>query len=284
MIYVILFIYGLALGSFVNALVFRIHQSIKHAKTRKSKKIKSKNSLWQGDYGLFGRSMCPHCKHALNPKDLIPLVSWLTLKGRCRYCHKSINWQYPAVELTTGLLFVMSYLAWPYGFELAGWVLFVSWLVLLTGLVALTVYDIKWMLLPNKLVYPLGIFWVVVSIVWVLFQGNLSDIFSLVLATIVGGGFFWILFQVSDGRWIGGGDVKLGFLLGLLAGSALKAAGVIFLSSIIGTITVLPFLLTKRLQVANKIPFGPFLIIAGIIMFLWGDLLVQWYSTNILLI
>jgi prepilin signal peptidase PulO-like enzyme (type II secretory pathway) len=107
------------------------------------------------------------------------------------------------------------------------------------------------------------------------FGRGLSGLLAASLGSLVCGGLFWLLFQVSDGRWIGGGDVKLGFLLGLLVGSPLAAFLVIFIASLLGTLFTLPFLVTRKLSIASKIAFGPFLIIAGIAVFLAGQPLLE---------
>jgi len=104
MIVVVLVVLGLCLGSFVNALVWRIHEQdrLTGKKKKPHKKQLDRLSI------LHGRSMCPDCHHELKPKDLVPLFSWLSLHGKCRYCHKPISWQYPVVELLTAGLFVFS--------------------------------------------------------------------------------------------------------------------------------------------------------------------------------
>jgi leader peptidase (prepilin peptidase)/N-methyltransferase len=263
----LVFAYGLICGSFVNALVWRLHEQERGEVSKKRRRALSITR---------GRSMCPHCGHTLAITDLVPIFSWLVLRGRCRYCRKPIGWQYPLVELLTGLLFLISYRVWPYGFDIAGLGLFVAWLLLLTGLVALLVYDIRWMLLPNRIVYPLLGFWVGVTILLaVSFGRGLSGLLAASLGSLVCGGLFWLLFPVSDGRWIGGGDVKLGFLLGLLVGSPLAAFLVIFIASLLGTLFTLPFLVTRKLSIASKVAFGPFLIIAGIAVFLAGQPLLE---------
>src|SRR5476651_645529 len=136
MIIVVLVVFGLCLGSFVNALVWRLHEQDK--KQAKNLSI------------LNGRSMCPNCKHELAAKDLVPVLSWLSLRGKCRYCGKPISVQYPLVEMVTSGLFVASYLWWPEVLHGAQVAAFGLWLALLVGLMALLVYDLRWFLLPNR--------------------------------------------------------------------------------------------------------------------------------------
>ena len=104
---------------------------------------------------LKGRSMCPHCKHELAAKDLVPVLSWLYLRGKCRYCGKPID-DTPLVEAATAALFAISYLGWPGPLDTGlQWLIFAVWLIFVVMFVALAVYDLRWLLLPNRVVYPL---------------------------------------------------------------------------------------------------------------------------------
>jgi prepilin signal peptidase PulO-like enzyme (type II secretory pathway) len=201
---------GLCFGSFVNAWVWRLHEQSKP----KKKRAASDNELSI----TRGRSMCPYCKHTLAVKDLLPVISWLTLGGKCRYCKKPISWQYPLVETLTALLFVIAYLSWPdslnnWSFGVLQIAVFLSAIVV--GM-ALAVYDFKWMLLPDKLVKIFSSFALIYAGLHMVNSDNtLSTVFQLVLSVFVSGGIFYVLYQISNGKWIGGGDVKLGFPLGL---------------------------------------------------------------------
>jgi prepilin signal peptidase PulO-like enzyme (type II secretory pathway) len=263
MVVAILIVLGLCFGSFVNALVWRLHE---------------------GRDWVHERSECVHCHHELAPLDLIPVLSWLMLRGKCRYCHKPISVQYPLVEALTAALFVISYLEWPMALHGSEVVVFGLWLAILIGLVALLVYDLRWMLLPNKLVFPLIGLALVMQLISIAHNWRgWGLLVSLALAVVIGGGVFYAIFQVSDGKWIGGGDVKLGFLLGLLVGTPAKSLLVIFLAAVLGTVVSLPMLLSKKLQRTSTIPFGPFLIVAGIVAVLFGDSIINWYTNTFLL-
>ncbi len=276
---VFLFILGIIFGSFINALVWRLREQLDDDGNLKqlSKKRQQAVSISKG------RSMCPNCKHELAAKDLVPVFSWLFLQGKCRYCHKTISKQYPLVELLTGVLFVISYLQWPVTLNSGLLVLqFITWLGALVGLIALAVYDVKWMLLPNRVLFPL-MYGVIASLAVQFSIGRpLSDIVNILLAVAIGGGIFWLLYQVSRGKWIGGGDVKLGALLGLLLGSGQLAFLTLFLASIIGIAWIMPALITKKLTNSSKVPFGPFLIVGAYIAMLWGGRLIDWYSITFL--
>ncbi len=262
MIVLILVIFGLALGSFINALVWRL-------KTKRN---------WVSE-----RSVCPHCKHVLAAKDLIPVVSWLTLGGKCRYCKKPISAQYPAIELLTTVLFVCSYLFWPYTLmTVAGVAALVVWLLCLIILVALLVYDLKWMLLPNSLVAVLTVFAVVFTILRAASSDGVVGLVQSFVSGITFFAIFWTLFTVSKGKWIGGGDVKLALPLGLLAGGIAEVFLIIFLASLIGTLYVLPSLVRGKVKVKTKLPFGPLLIIATVVVVLFGGPVINWYLHSFL--
>lgn len=252
MIPFILFVFGVCLGSFVNAYVWRTHVQLQ---LQKGKKPGKQYSI------LHGRSMCPDCKHGLGVKDLVPVLSWLSLKGECRYCKKPISWQYPAVELLTGVLFVISYFAWPNAFSTGEWLYFGLWLAMVVQLVALAVYDLRWMLLPNRMVIVAAGIATVMLATRAVTDTSLEPLLSALWGVVIGGGLFYVLFQLSDGKWIGGGDVKLGAVLGLTVGGPMNAILLLFIASFAGTIVMLPLLLSGKTKRTSKMPFGPFLAI-----------------------
>ncbi|HUC95914.1 MAG TPA: prepilin peptidase, partial [Candidatus Saccharimonadia bacterium] len=162
--YFIVLIFGLIFGSFINAFVWRIN-----VKTKKINKNKVELSI------LKGRSMCPDCRHQLSALDLIPLLSWVGLRGKCRYCKKPISYQYPLVELLTALLFLLSYIYWPYKLDFLGYSLFAIWLIIILYFVSLAIYDIKYKLLPNIMVYVANYLILAFVIIQFIFQSfNLS--------------------------------------------------------------------------------------------------------------
>lgn len=284
----ILILLGLALGSFVNALVWRVHeQDALKGKTQKVRGKKLPATSHQPpakDLSILkGRSMCPHCKHSLKAADLLPVVSWLALKGKCRYCGEPIGWQYPAVELAVSVLYVVSYLVWPQPFDAANLTAFIVWLFAVPALMALLVYDVRWMLLPNRIVFPLTAVAGLGVLVQAVGKQDFSVVIGAAMALVIAGGLFYVLFQVSGGKWIGGGDVKLGFALGLLLLRPELAFLMLFLSSLIGTLVVLPGLLSGKLKRTSRLPFGPFLIVATIIVKLFGAGFIEWYKRQLLL-
>lgn len=286
MIILILAVFGACLGSFVNALVWRLHEQEKLGlRVQGSGKKRKTKSLTAKELSITkGRSMCSHCHHALAAKDLVPVLSWIELRGKCRYCHAKIE-DTPLAELATSGLFVASYIWWPMDFgSTMSKVNFIAWLIVIVGLVALFMYDLKWMILPNRVIFPLvGLAAIVAVLNITVFGGGVEVLRDTAISLGIASGLFYALYQLSNGKWIGGGDVKLGMLIGLLIPAPLQAFIVLFLASLIGTAVIAPGLYSKKLNTKSHIPFGPFLIIATIIVKLFGATLVTWYRKKFLL-
>lgn len=241
-----IFIFGLIVGSFLNAVIFR---------------------LYSGESFLFGRSHCRRCKKELQAKDLVPLFSFIYLGGRCRYCKANISWQYPAVELSTAIIFVLFALKFQMIF---GWV-FALFLILTCFLIVIAVFDFNHYLILDKLLLP--------ALILILFY-NLHTgwrVFGIGLLSGAGfAGFFLLQYLVSKGKWIGLGDVKLGFVLGTLAGWPLSVL-VLLLAYFSGAAAGLILVATGRRQLGSKLPFGVFLSLSAIIVMLGGEPIMAWY-------
>jgi prepilin signal peptidase PulO-like enzyme (type II secretory pathway) len=164
------------------------------------------------------------------------------------------------------------------------WLFFSLWLPTLVVLLALLIYDLKWFLLPNKLIVPLTILALLqISLRAMLHWHSVTlNILEPAWGVLIGGGFFYLLHKVSNGKWIGGGDVKLGAALGLLVQSSSNAFLVLFGASLLGTLVSLPLLLLKRVKRDSHIPFGPFLIIAAIVVYFFGASFVNWFNQQFL--
>lgn len=274
-----LIILGLCFGSFINAAVWRLHEQMQEqGKDRPKKAYLKKLSITRG------RSMCPHCRHELAAIDLVPVLSWLVLRGKCRYCHKPIP-DTPIPEVVLPILFLGSYLCWPQHISGSVVVVFALWLVMLVGLSILFIYDLKWLILPDKIVYPLGVVALLMSLFdYAANQTSLGRyIINDVLAILVGGGIFYVLFQVSRGRWIGGGDVKLGWVLGLFLGTPSRALLLIFVAAVAGSLVSIPLLVFRHLKRTSVIPFGPFLIVGAVVVQLFGTAILSWYEHLLLI-
>lgn len=246
---------GLVFGSFVNAFAWRY-------KNRKD---------W-----VRGRSECTNCHHMLGVVDLIPVVSWFALRGKCRYCKARID-DSPLVELALPLLFTLSYVFWPNpinGLEAA---LFVVWLMILVGFLILTVMDLKWFILPDAIVFPL----IGLAVIYVVLRSAQYGDWSVAISPLAGAfvisGLFLTLNQYSKGKWIGGGDVTLGFGVGLLSGGIVNSLLLLFVASTAGVLAVLPLVFKGKAHRKSHIPFGPFLVVGAVVVVLFGDKLLGWY-------
>lgn len=244
---------GLMVGSAINALVWRLHEK----------------RSW-----VRGRSECPECHHHLAARDLVPVLSWLSLRGRCRYCHKPIQ-DHPIVELVTAAAFGLSaYILLPVG--TGGLVRIVFWLAALTLLLLLAVYDAKWMLLPDKVVLPLMALAFVYSSTMAVVMGSTRILVGPILAGVLASGAFMALVIFSRGRAMGGGDVKLALAMGLLLG--LKGTALAMLVAFnTAAVVGIALILIRRRGRRDQIPFGPFLVAGTIVAFLFGNNIAQWY-------
>lgn len=239
---------GLAAGSFLNVLVIRTHQA---------------TSPWRG------RSACPHCGHVLSWFELVPLMSFVWLRGRCRHCRKTMSWQYPIVEAGTAALFLL--VAIRFGFT---WLTVWGWLI--AGLmIAIAVYDARWSLLPDSFTIALAI----TGLSFALVTG--TPLLTLIIGAAAGAGFFGAQHLWSRGRWVGSGDILLGGALGLILGWRMLSLALL-LAYFTGALVASILLLTHREKAEGKIAFGPYLVLGGFLAWLWGPAIVDWYFTHAL--
>jgi prepilin signal peptidase PulO-like enzyme (type II secretory pathway) len=249
----ILFILGLISGSFVNAWVWRTRKDISVAK---------------------GHSICPRCKHALAWFDLIPLFSYIALKGKCRYCHKEISLQYPIVELCTGVLFVVLYLTLNPN-TTYNMVQFVILLVLSVLLVAALVYDAKYMELPEKFMLP-AIVLGVLSLGLKAYQNGWNSLTDQLIGLAVVVLLYTALWFFSKGKWLGAGDIRIVAVMGLLLIPSQLIVG-LFITYLVGAVYGLYVLSKTKNKKGIKVPFGPFLILGLYVGLLWGGQIANWY-------
>jgi prepilin signal peptidase PulO-like enzyme (type II secretory pathway) len=274
--------FGLMAGSFVTAAVWRLRQQETGVGSRKSGKRKKlpDSSLQTADYSIVrGRSMCPHCKHQLSPLDLVPLVSWLALRGRCRYCNKQISAEYPLTEALTGLLFGLSILALDPATTM-DWLHFMIWLLTLTGLIVLTIYDLKWMILPDRVILPVGALAAADILIYILTGEPLRVWSGPLVAAAVSALGFYLLAMAGGGRWMGGGDVKLVFVLGLILGIK-KTTLAMVLAFNVAAIVGLSLMAVKLKSRRDLIAFGPYLIGATVVAKLYGSKIIDGYLSLI---
>jgi len=250
---ILVLLIGLAVGSFLNVVIFRMED------------LKSL---------LYGRSHCTRCNKTLAWFDLIPLVSFALLRGRCRYCGKEISWQYPLVETGTGLLFLLIFLT--VGLS---WAMF-FYLAVICLLIVISVYDIKTQTVPETLVWIA----LILSALGGWYFGGFG-IARMLWGGLIAGGFLALLVLVSKEKWMGSGDIKIGLILGFLAGfpNAIFALFSAFvLGSIIGIIYIL--MSSKKIDdttLKHSLPFAPFLSAGVVIGIVYGKVIVDWYLSLI---
>lgn len=236
-------IFGLVFGSFYNVVGLRVPKNESIA---------------------YPPSHCTKCDRRLTALDLVPVFSFLFLKGKCRTCGEKIHWVYPLMEFITAGLFALSF--WKFGFtpELIVGILFVSLLVIIT------VSDIAYMLIPDKVLLPMGI----VLLALRLFI-PLNPWWDAIAGALVGFGLLLLIAIVSKGG-MGGGDIKLFFVIGLVLGVS-GTLLTLFLASLIGAVAGIFMLRKSDTGRKTPVPFGPSIALGAVITYFWGVELLDWY-------
>jgi len=254
----LIFFFGAIIGSFINALVYRVYNQ--------------KN--W-----VSARSACPNCLHFLGFFDLVPVFSFLFLKGRCRYCRKKISWEYLFSEIALGAVFVLFFLKY---FGVIGWeeLLFLPesyfiWFLLSDFLICsvllfLFLYDLKYYLILDKITLPFVLIFAALNY----FLGY--NIWDIMIGGVVGFLFFALQFWLSKGKWVGGGDARMGLLMGVILGWKYLIMALVF-SYWLGAIVGISLILLKKKTMKSMVPFGTFLAVGTIITMLWGEKIMEWY-------
>jgi prepilin signal peptidase PulO-like enzyme (type II secretory pathway) len=210
----------------------------------------------------------------LEPRDLVPVVSWLMLGGKCRYCGAPIK-DHPLVELVTGVVFAAS------GYMLAisghlNQVKWVFWAVMAVMLLVLAVYDRRWLILPDKVMLPLIVVAFGYDLAMSVMARSPQLLIGYILSAVLAGGVFYAIVFFSQGRAMGGGDVKLAFAMGLILGPAGTAVALLLAFNVAAVIGI-GLIVMRRRKGKDQIPFGPFLVGGTVIAFLFGQQIVDWY-------
>ncbi len=257
MITAFLFVFGVVIGSFLNVLIYRVPR---------------------GRSIVRPPSSCPTCGTRIHPRDNVPILSYLVLRGRCRDCGARISPRYPAVELLSGLVPLAVYWRVGLGAEFAV-------LVLLSyTLVVLSFIDLDQRILPDRITLPGIALGLVVSPL-----SGLTTLPSSLIGLAVGGGALLLIGLLGDAVFkkesMGGGDVKLAAMLGAFIGWKAVVVG-LFSAFLLGAVVGVGQMVQRR-GVAERenggewdhtLPFGPFIALGGFIAALWGDLLIAWYQ------
>jgi leader peptidase (prepilin peptidase)/N-methyltransferase len=252
--YLIVFIAGLLIGSFLNVLIYR---------------------LPRGEQFVKGRSFCPECGQTIKLYHNIPLLSYLFLRGKCAHCRKPISFRYPLVELLNG----SGYL---YFFWKQGWSIDFGIFVFFTSvLIVIFFIDLDNQIIPDAITLPGIVFGLGVSLA----PGGVSPLQSLI-GTLVGGGSLYLVAMLGD--WLfkkesmGGGDIKMAAMLGAFLGWQ-KVLLIFLASAVIGlVVSIVIMLFSAKLRRTRVVPFGPFIALAALVAIVWGDSLITYYVHNFL--
>lgn len=258
----IIFLLGLALGSFANCLLWRLYKEEK----------------------INGRSYCPNCRHDISWYDNIPLLSYLFLRGRCRHCHLHISWQYPIVELAMGLLFVFF---WWQQFDFSifsyeqvfislsslSFCLNIVYLFLATWvLLSVLVFDWRFYLISTILVWPAIVLFVILNIL----MG--ASVLNLFLGMVLAAAFFLLQFVLTRGKGLGEGDIWLGVLLGSIFSQTSSLLFSIFSAYILGSLFGLFLIILNRKSWGSKLPLGVFLALGALITLIFETKVSFWFN------
>ncbi len=279
--YLSLVIIGLCMGSFVGATVWRFRaklldydkkngEKIDEAEYKKLKKLTSKSPVKD-------RSVCLSCSYKLKWYDLIPVISWLSLGGKCRKCKKPIGYLEPIIEITTATFFVLSFVLWPNPIDSPLSITqFIIWLVAGVVLAMIFVYDMKWLEIPTVLNYAFIILGFINALLSILNSNDVAGRFlSLLVSVLILSGLYLFIYFASNKRWIGFGDVLLGLGMAFFLVDWELSYIALLSANLIGCLVIMPGMFAGRLKRTSKIPFGPFLILGLIVAKLLGYQIIQ---------
>lgn len=257
---VLTLILGASVGSFISVVIHRINKNQKGI--------------------FFGRSKCPSCKKQLISLDLIPILSYAILKGKCRYCKQPISRNYLYLEIFTALLFVSIFLKFNfiinnveglYSINTSLLIQFILHLVYSIFLIAIFFYDLEFMVIPDLFLFP----FIGISLISSLVMGN-PNLINLLLAGIIMLIFFGGQILVSKGKWLGEGDLYLALSIGFILGWKLTLIFIV-ITYLIGAITSIVLLVNKQVKSKSQIAFAPFMVLATLVTFFFGDQILAWY-------
>lgn len=240
---VVFFIFGTVFGSFFNVVGLRVPKGI----------------LFSSD-----RSYCPTCKHPLRALELIPILSYLFQGGKCRHCKSRISFIYPFIEFSTGLLFAYAFIHFGLTLEL------ITAIFLISMLTILFVTDISYMLIPNKVLIFFLPFFLIMRIL-----SPLDPWYDALIGAIVGFVVLSGIILVSKGG-MGGGDMKLFTLLGLVLGWK-GTLLTLFLAALLGVLVGGMIILIQKADRKQPIPFGPYIIVAALLSYFYGEQIISMY-------
>ncbi|MBI3815576.1 MAG: prepilin peptidase [Nitrospinae bacterium] len=251
---IFIFLFGTAIGSFSNVCIYRLPRKV---------------SI------VTPSSRCPACGKSISPLDNIPIISFIMLRGKCRFCRSPISWQYPIVEIITGLTYLLLYLKFHISFPVLihnGTSLFPVYAILCTSLIIIAFIDLEHKIIPDVITIPGILIGLTVS-----FTMPHITALNSIKGLLIGGGLFYVAAVLSRGG-MGGGDIKLIAMIGSFLGWKTTLL-TIFLGSFIGSIVGITLMVLKKKGRKDMIPFGPFLSLGAIISIFFGrDLIYLWLT------
>ncbi|PIR93979.1 prepilin peptidase [Candidatus Falkowbacteria bacterium CG10_big_fil_rev_8_21_14_0_10_39_11] len=258
LIYLFIILFGLAIGSFLNVLIFRLPED-------------------QSKWARVKRSVCRACNKVLKPLELIPVVSFLIQKGRCRSCNEKLSWQYPAVEITAAAIFLLlTFIHLPFGAVISetSVIFLIRDFFIASILILVFTIDVKHFLILNKVIYPALV--VVALFNLYLLDFDLKKILGIIIGALIGFSFFAFQYFFSKGKWVGGGDMKFGAFIGLALGWQ-GMVTVLVLAYIVGALFAIALLISGKAKFGAKLPMAAFLAPAALLILLYGEYIWSWY-------
>lgn len=266
------FVLGTTIGSFLSVVIYRLH--------------KKKGGI------IFSRSICPSCRRKIKWRHLVPIFSWIFLGGKCAYCGRKISVHYLMMEILTGIVFLATFLKWNfleiipstinpeflnYAIHWTTFQIFIFYIIEFSLLIGMFFYDLLYKEIPDRFSLP--------AIAIAIAGGFLFGV-PTPLAMLIGGTgilvFFLLQFLLSRGTWIGGGDLRLALLTGVLLGWE-KALIAIIIAYFIGAIISVYLLARKKVTRKSAIPFGPFIITGIFLALFYGQQILDWYLDTLLI-
>lgn len=238
-----IFILGTVIGSFINVCIYRIPR---------------------GESVVYPPSHCPHCSCNLGPSDLIPVLSYFWLLGRCRKCGAGISIRYPLVELLTGVMFLLAFNKFGLTFD------FLTAIILIICLIISAFIDLRYQIIPDKVILPAMAYGLLINILV-----HREDLPNHLMGFALGGGIIFLIVVLSRGG-MGGGDIKLFAAVGLFLGVRLTVLAML-LSFIMGSIAGLILIMLNIRKMKDAIPFGPFIALGSIVSLFMGERIISWY-------
>jgi leader peptidase (prepilin peptidase) / N-methyltransferase len=264
---------GLLIGSFLNVVILRLPARLAHewrSQSREVLELEAPSDEAAPADLVFARSHCPKCGHTLSWWENIPLASFLALRGRCRACRTPISWQYPVVELVTGI--ATAAVVWHYGPTASALVAVVAtWM-----LIALTGIDLRTQLLPDQITLPLLWLGLLAGVAGLMVDAR-TAILGAAAGYLVLWSVYWAFKLLTGKEGMGYGDFKLLGALGAFVGWQ-GIVPILLMSSVIGAITGSIWLALRGRDRATPIPFGPYLAAAGWVQLLWGQQILDAYG------